>query len=232
MRSAEGGDHTLVAGKQVRHVLGGERVDREEIPRHEHHALQHAVQRHVDAVVILGRQIDGGEVAILERRNQILIAAQQLASAVVVALGLDDATLLDRTELADGTIHRQRQGQGIFYHGADTGLELAGEELVEALVVGRALVQRLAHVDLVLLDKSLDHFGGDVARFGGGKLADQTGEGVLGQTVLTGNFQVVSNAHVHHQRRFIRVTGALAGDRDGLPAWFPGCGDSCGSDRH
>jgi hypothetical protein len=57
--------------------------------------LQHAVQRHVDAVIILGRQIDGGKVAILEQRHQILEAAQQLAGAVVVALGLDDATLAD-----------------------------------------------------------------------------------------------------------------------------------------
>ncbi len=198
MRGAEGGHHPFVAGKQVGHVFGGERVDREEIPRHEHHALQHAIERHMDAVVILGRQIDGGEVAILERRHQILITAQQLAGAVVVALGLDDTALADGAELADGAIDRQGQGHGVFHQGANTGLELTGEELVEALVVGRALVQRLAHVDLVLLDKGLDHLGGEVARFGGGKLAHQAGEGVFGQTVLTGNFQVVSNAHVHH----------------------------------
>ncbi len=182
-------------------------------------------------MIILGRQVDGGEVAILERRHQILITAQQLTGAVVVALGLDDATLLDRTELADGAIHRQRQGHGILDQGADPRLEFAGEEFVEALVVGRTLVQRLAHVDLVLLDKGLDHPGGEVACFGSRKFADQAGEGVFGQTVLTGNFQVVSNAHVHHQGRLNRVTAAPVGDRDGLPAWFPGCGDSCGSDR-
>lgn len=115
-----------------------------------------------------------------------------------MALGLDDATLADGPELADGAIHRQGQGHGVFHHGADAGFELASEESVEALVVGRALVQRLAHVDLVLLDKGLDHPGGEVARFGGGKLAHQAGEGVFGQAVLTGNFQVVSDAHDLH----------------------------------
>lgn len=76
----------------------------------------------MDAVVILGRQVDGGEVAILERRHQILIATQQLAGAVVVALGTDDATLLDRAELADGAIHRQRRGHGILDQGRIPGL--------------------------------------------------------------------------------------------------------------
>ena len=121
---------------------------------------------------------------------------------------------MDGTELADGAVHRQGQGHGILDQRTDPRLELAGEEGVEARVVGRIFVQSLAHVDAVLLDKGLDHPGGEVASLGGGKLADQAGEGVFGQAVLTGNFQVVSDAHDLHLLFLKR--GRLIGSQPGL----------------
>jgi nicotinamide mononucleotide transporter len=62
------------------------------------------------------------------------------------------------------------------------------------LLIGALLVCWMTFV----LGVGLDHFGGEVTRFGGGKFAHQAGEGVFGQAVLTGNFQVVSDAHDLH----------------------------------
>jgi hypothetical protein len=58
-------------------VARRQRVDREQVARHVDHAHQAAVARHVDAVVVLGRQVQGGEVAVVEAVRQRRVAGQQ-----------------------------------------------------------------------------------------------------------------------------------------------------------
>jgi hypothetical protein len=106
MRGVEHADDALVAGEQPRHATRRGRVDRKQVARHVDHALELAIAGHVDAVVVLRAQVDGGEVAVLERRRQRRVAAHQRAGAVVVALGLEDLVSFDRAELADRAVHR------------------------------------------------------------------------------------------------------------------------------
>ena len=85
-----------------------------------------------------------------------MIAAEQLHGAETVALGLEDAALLDLAELADGAVAgvEDRAGRAVQRTGAV--LQGAGEEGVEMFVGRRLLDLRLAHVDLKMPDEPLD----------------------------------------------------------------------------
>ena len=112
--------HAFVAGKQTGHATGCGGVDREQIAGHMNHAAQAAAAGHVDAVVVLGTEVDGGELAILELGGQRGIATHQRLRAVAVAFGLKHLVTRNATELADRTIHRaHKRGIG---QGACTGL--------------------------------------------------------------------------------------------------------------
>src|SRR3546814_16033572 len=54
---------------------------------------QRAGARHVHAMVIARRQVDGGEVAAHERFGAGRVAAEQAGQAVRMALGLEDAAV-------------------------------------------------------------------------------------------------------------------------------------------
>ncbi len=70
-----------------------------------------------------------------------------------MTLGLHDTTLADITELAHTAINGEGQQQGIVHHRAQPGLEGAGEEGIEGLVVSRIFVHGFAHVDAEASDK-------------------------------------------------------------------------------
>ena len=72
-----------------------ERRDAEDAAGHVQGFLQRAVQRHVHAVVIARRQVDGDEAAVAVRSAR-LVVAEQFGGGVVVALGLEDAAVFDR----------------------------------------------------------------------------------------------------------------------------------------
>ena len=57
---------------------------------------QHAVARHVDAVVVLRAQVERREAAVVEARGERVVAADQRRRRVAVALGLQDLVVLDR----------------------------------------------------------------------------------------------------------------------------------------
>ena len=186
-RHVEHADHALVACEQAGHAGGGFGVDREQVAGHMHHAAQARGGWHVDAVVVLGAEVDGGEVAIGELRSQRRVAADQGQGAVAVALGLEDLVALDAAELADRAVHRADKG-GIGQR-ASAGFERPGEELVEGRVSGRIGVRRLGHVDAVALDEAADDGLGDAPALPAGDAPGQSCQGQLGHQVLQGDEQ-------------------------------------------
>ena len=141
----------LVAGEQLRHVFGGGLVDREQAARHVDHLAQGAGQWHVHAVVVLGRQVNGGELAAHELRRNGRVATDQFQHAVAVAFGLEYTTVLDRPQLADSAIGRaQHRTRGLIQR-ARAVFQGTGEEGVEVLVGGDVFNQGLGHVHLITL---------------------------------------------------------------------------------
>lgn len=135
-----------------------------------------------------------------------MIAAEQLHGAEAVALGLEDAALLDLAELADGAVAgvEDRAGRAVQRTGAV--LQGAGEEGVEMFVGRRLLDLRLAHVDLKMPDEPLDErvlYPGQAAF---GQAAGQAGNQVMRQHILADDEQAV-----FHVCPFIAAPGCQAG---------------------
>ncbi|CAM5496232.1 hypothetical protein RLIN73S_02511 [Rhodanobacter lindaniclasticus] len=103
-------------------------------PGHVHGFAQRAFQRHVHAVVVARRQVDGGEAAVAVRRGGGLVATEQFGGGVVLALGLEDAPVDDRAGLADAAVGGREQGGRVGVGLARAGFELAREERIEVLV--------------------------------------------------------------------------------------------------
>ena len=59
-------DHPLIARKQVRDAASGDGIDREQRPGNVDHAHELSVARHVQPVIISGRQVQVGEAAMAE----------------------------------------------------------------------------------------------------------------------------------------------------------------------
>ncbi|MCY1544485.1 hypothetical protein D9M68_803750 [compost metagenome] len=149
------------------------------------HAAQARVAGHVDAVVIPGAEVDGGEGAIFELRGQFGVTAHQRLCAVTVALGLEDLVFFDGAELADGTVHRADKGRAREWSCA--GLERPGEKFVEGGVTAWVRVRRLGHVDAVTADEPGDHPARPPGRLRSGAPAGEHGQCPFGQQVLQNN---------------------------------------------
>ena len=118
------------------------------------HAAQAASAGHVDAVVVLGAEVNRGEFAILELRGQCGVTTDLRLRAVAVAFGLEHLVAVDVAQLADRAVHgAHKRGIG---QGACAGLEGSGEEVVEAFVLRDVWLGCLVHVHLVLAHKPLD----------------------------------------------------------------------------
>jgi hypothetical protein len=148
-------DQALVAGKQARHVGYRIGAHAEQAARDVHGFTQGAGNGHVHAVVVARGQVDGGKQAVVVRLG-VLRIAQQLGGGERLALGLEDAAVLDRAQLADAAVGWHQQGAAVRVGTAGTRLERAGEEGIEAGVGTRVRVGRLAQVDLELLRHSVD----------------------------------------------------------------------------
>ncbi|MOA18446.1 hypothetical protein D3C78_1387640 [compost metagenome] len=155
MGGIEHAHHALVAGEQAGYAARGGRVDREQRAGHVDHALQRAVARHVDAVVVARAEVDGGELAVLELGRQGRISADQRARRIMVALGLENLVAGDGAELAHGAVHGAIQrGQGLRAHAS---AQTAREKSVESVVARGIGVGGFGHVDTVAGNEALDH---------------------------------------------------------------------------
>ncbi len=206
----EQANHALVAGKQFGDVLCGGLVDREQAARHVDHFPQGTGQRHVHAVVILGRQVDGGELAAHERRGHCRVTAQQLLRAETVALGLEDAAVLDRAKLADGTVGGAQDGARGLVQWAGTRLQGAGEEGIEVLVGAQVLDQRFAHVDLITLGEPGGEGVLEPAHAALGDAAGQPRQQVVRQQVLADDEQTGFHSGSLDFYRRVRVVAPFA----------------------
>src|SRR5690606_23497775 len=68
---------SFVACKQRVDVLRRHLVDREQLAGHVAHFLKSTAKRHVHAVVVTRREVDGGKVAVVEARSEGIVATQQ-----------------------------------------------------------------------------------------------------------------------------------------------------------
>src|SRR6185437_7627047 len=80
---------------------------------HVHGLAQRAFQRHVHAVVVARRQVDGDEPAVAVRRGGGLVATEKFGGGVVLTLGLEDAAVDDGAGLADAAVGRREQGSRV-----------------------------------------------------------------------------------------------------------------------
>ena len=146
------------------------------------HACELARTRHVDAVIVLRAQVQGGEVAVVEARRQRGVAGDQGRGAVVVALGLEDLLAFDGAELADRAI--DRADPITWRQRPRARLQGAGEEVIEAGVLRDVGLGSLAHVDAVPGDEAADDARGVGAAAPVGHHAGKRRHGLLGHQVL------------------------------------------------
>ena len=207
----EHADDALVAREQARHAARRGRVDREQRAGHVDHPAQHAVARHVDAVVVLRAEVERGEAAVVELLGERGVAADQRRGRVAVALGLEDLVLLDPAELADRAVDRADQvGVGERPRAFAQG---AGEEVVEAGVGGDLRLGRLAHVDAVLAHEPAHQLGRRRAALARGDPAGEGGQAALGQQVLRQDLAAIGHGRRRARRRreFYRAPLAILG---------------------
>jgi hypothetical protein len=143
----------------------------------------------VDAVVVLGTQVNGGEGAVVKLRGQCSIATQQRARAVVVALGLEDLVALNAAQLTHRAVHRAHPA-GIRQR-AGAGLQGPGEKFVEARVAFNARIGGFGHVHAVTRHEAADDGGGDAPGACPGHPACKHGKRPLGQQVLRQHRQAI-----------------------------------------
>jgi hypothetical protein len=105
------------------------------------------IDRHVDAVIVVGCEVERGETSVGECPRQRRIARQQFRQGVVVSLGLDQALARDAPDLADDAVHRAHDLRG----GGDrprAGAQCAREEGIEALVREGIRFDRFVHAHI------------------------------------------------------------------------------------
>ena len=175
-------DHAFVAGEQPGHAARGRGIDREQRAGDVDHALQAARARHVQPVIILRREIEIREAAVTEPVRQRGIACEQLGRGKTMPLRLQDMMIVDRAELADGTVHRRDEigiGQRPYAR-----FQRPPEKVVERGVTGDVRVFGLAHVDTVFPDEPADQPGRRPPPLRPRNATGKLGEPTFGQKVL------------------------------------------------
>jgi hypothetical protein len=107
---------------------------------------QFTVQWHVDAVVVIGCQVDSREAAAGEGAFPGLVAREQRAQGVVVALGLQQPVFGEWARLAHRAIDGRDNGARVRVHRARAGAQGAREKLVETFVGRGVRLHGVAHV--------------------------------------------------------------------------------------
>lgn len=185
----------LIAREQIRDVGRGSRIDAEQFSGDMGHLPECPVEGHVQAMIVPRREINRRESAVGEPLCMFLISAEQFDDAEIFSLGLDDASLGNRSDPADRAVGRTDDGIGIGGDRAGFRLERAGEELVEAAVSRRVRLESLRHIDAVQSDERADHrvFKGGIPAPGDG--THQPRQHVLGQYILAERKKLFRGRH-------------------------------------
>ena len=156
MRTVKVANQTLVARKQTRDRGHREWCDAEDAPGNVHRLPQRSAQRHVYAMVVAWRQVHGDKAAVAVWRGSRLVAPKQFNRAVVLSLGLEDASVNDDASLADAPIRRRQQRLRVGVAAARIGAQFAREERIEMLIRERVRLGGFGHVDGVLAHDRAD----------------------------------------------------------------------------
>jgi hypothetical protein len=202
--------HALVTREQARHAARGGRVHGKQLARHVEHACQPAIAGHVQAVVVLGAEIEVGKAPVLEAGRQARIAADQRGGGEGMPLGLENLVILDLAELADRAIHRADKVR--LRQRPRTFLQRPRKEVIEAGVARDVRIGGLAHIDAILGHEPFDQARGRRSALGPGNTASQVGEGTFRQKVLRQNFDAIGHG-----------AGFSIRCRCGIIASFPHC---------
>lgn len=89
-----------------------------------------------------------------------------------MAFGLENTSSFYRPELTDCAVNRMHHYVGGGVNWPNAGFEGAGKKRIKAAIGFGLAFGRLAHINMILLDKPLDCGGGQRAGFGGGKFPD------------------------------------------------------------
>ena len=135
-------------------------------------------------MVVFWRQVDRREFTAHERCGQVRIAAQQFEHAEAVTFGLENSTMIDGAQLADGTVGRAENRARRFIQRSCAGLQGAGEEGVEVLISSQVFDQCLRHVHLVAPGEPGGEGIFEPAHLALGNAASQTGQQMVWQQVL------------------------------------------------
>ncbi len=148
--------HALIAREQTRHRGGRHRIDAEEPTGNMARGAQLSGPRHVDAVIVVWRQIQGCERAADELRGLRIIRAQQRRQAETAALGLQDGGAIEVADLADGAIDGRAYRPGVLRLRPGVGGQFAREEGIEIFIGQRLRLARIAHVGLEAAHEGAD----------------------------------------------------------------------------
>src|SRR5690606_10689424 len=146
-------DEPFVAGEDARDGAHRRRVHAKQIAWNVGVAANRTVERHVNSMVIVRREVKTSETAASIRLDRFTIAGQEVRERIGVSLRLDECVVLQMSALAhravDGTHDELRIGSDR----AHAGTQRAREKFVEAPVGIRIRLLRLAHVDSVACEK-------------------------------------------------------------------------------
>ena len=107
-------------------------------------------QRHVHAMIVARRKVDGDELPVGIRYCGVCFA-EQLGGAVILSLGLEYAAVADRAGLADTSVGRAQQRRRIGILRTRVGLQRPREERIEMRVRVGSGLRGFAHVDAIAL---------------------------------------------------------------------------------
>src|SRR5450631_131471 len=192
----EQGEYAFVAREQARYVPCRGGIHAEQSSRYVNRVSHRAAQRHVNAVIVEGCQINGGEGAALEITGPRL-PCKELVERVLPPLRLQQAVIIDGAALAHHAVHRAGDAVGVGVDRARVGAQRPGEELVEAAVPVRIGLRGLAHVDRKQPEEGarqqiLEPWHPDAC---GGQ--DQPRQGVLRQYILQPDEQPPADVVAH-----------------------------------
>jgi hypothetical protein len=117
------------------------------------HPAQRPGKRHVDPVIITGRQIQGRKGAVHEWLRVARITAEQIDQAVIDAFRLEQSTRLDPSGLRDAAVDRADRRRLIARDRTGVRAQRAREERIERRVRRGVGFSGLGHIGAVGADK-------------------------------------------------------------------------------
>ena len=135
-------------------------------------------------MVVLRRQVNGGEISTHERRGTLVVAAKQFHHAVAVTLGLENSPLLDLAELADGAVTGVEDRSGGRVERAGAVFQRSGKEGIEMFEGSRLFDLRFVHRHAEMTNEGLDEAVFHPGQAALGEAAGEARNKVMWQQVL------------------------------------------------